>query len=75
MAFQPNTAGSNERELIDSMLSRQTEVLAGLDELSLRIEDAIAAISQQRKEEAEAAALLPFGPQRPEADVVTRRAA
>lgn len=68
MTFQPNTAGTAERDLIDSMLKRQDQVLSDLDELSARIDAAITDLTEQRKRDAaeqeidsSPAGILPFG--------------
>jgi len=64
MNNQPNTALAADYDLIDSMLLRQEQVLADLDNLFDRIDVVIADLNEQRKREAaDAENILPFGPQ------------
>ncbi len=62
MTYQPQTAGSAERDLIESMLQRQDQVLADLDNLFDRIDAVIEELTEQRKREAaeESENILPF---------------
>ena len=58
----PNTAGSTECDLIESMLDRQVQVLTELDDLFDRIDAVISELTEQRKREAaEANDFLRFG--------------
>ena len=52
MNDQPQTTGSAENDLIESMLQRQEQVLTGLDNLFDRIDAVIADLTEQRKREA-----------------------
>ena len=66
MNDHPQTAGSAESDLIESMLLRQDQVLSDLDNLFDRIDAVIADLTEHRKREAadaEAGNFLPFGPQ------------
>lgn len=71
MTYQPQTAGSAESDLIESMLKRQDEVLTGLDDLFDRIDTVIEELTEQRKREAaeESENILPFGPQPIESEI------
>ena len=66
MTYQPQTAGSAERDLIESMLKRQNEVLTDLDDLFDRIDAVITDLTEQRKREAaedlNSEDILVFGP-------------
>ena len=62
MNDQPQTAGSAESDLIESMLQRQEQVLTGLDDLFDRIDAMIGELTEQRKREAaEGENILSFG--------------
>ena len=67
MTYQPQTAGSAESDLIESMLERQDQVLSDLDNLFDRIDAVIEDLTEQRKREAaeqlQPADILTFGPQ------------
>ena len=66
MTYQPQTAGSAENDLIESMLQRQDQVLSDLDSLFDRIDAVIEDLTRQRKREAaeelQSEDILSFGP-------------